>query len=255
MAVWSAICAAAGLFFENETIILENLVLYWANGAKNCWGIGALFPVIFLINSGVKIVRDTLFHIRKSDVSSLQAQIRETLVSAILDRQLGHEEPLPSTRKMAKILGVSRNTVVLAYQSLIDDGYLVSRERSGYYVNGQIAEMARPGAVERKAPASEDSGHTGPDWRARFRVQPAEQENISKPLDWQSYSYPFIYGQVDHNLFPITEWRECSRQALGKRWFGAWTNDTWENDDPLLVEQIRRRIEDRRKRRGGGSGR
>lgn len=191
-------------------------------------------------------MRDTLFHIRKSDVSSLQAQIRETLVSAILDRQLGHEEPLPSTRKMAKILGVSRNTVVLAYQSLIDDGYLVSRERSGYYVNGQIAEMARPGAVERKATETEDGQHAGPNWKARFRVQPAEQENISKPLDWQSYPYPFIYGQVDHNLFPITEWRECSRQALGKRWFGAWTNDTWENDDPLLVEQIRRRLLPRR---------
>lgn len=181
--------------------------------------------------------------------SILQAQIRETLVSAILDRQLGHEEPLPSTRKMAKILGVSRNTVVLAYQSLIDDGYLVSRERSGYYVNGQIAEAAHPGRIETPRPVDPDTPHSGPNWKARFRVQPAAQENISKPLDWQSYPYPFIYGQVDHTLFPITEWRECSRQALGKRWLGAWTNDTWENDDPLLVEQIRRRP-----RRAAGSG-
>ncbi len=191
-------------------------------------------------------MRDTLFHIQKGEVNSLQAQIRETLVSAILDRQLGHEEPLPSTRKMAKILGVSRNTVVLAYQSLIDDGYLVSRERSGYYVNGQIAEAACPGRIETPRPVDPDTPHSGPNWKARFRVQPAAQENISKPLDWQSYPYPFIYGQVDHTLFPITEWRECSRQALGKRWLGAWTNDTWENDDPLLVEQIRRRLLPRR---------
>ncbi len=42
-----------------------------------------------------------------------------------------------------------------------------------------------------------------------------------------SYQYPFIYGQVDHKLFPLAEWRECARQALGRRWFGAWTNDTW----------------------------
>lgn len=191
-------------------------------------------------------MRDTLFHIRKNEVNSLQAQIRETLVSAILDRQLGHEEPLPSTRKMAKILGVSRNTVVLAYQSLIDDGYLVSRERSGYYVNGSIADAARPGTVTLPKLDTETTKHPGPDWKARFRVQPAEQENISKPLDWQSYPYPFIYGQVDHTLFPITEWRECSRQALGKRWLGAWTNDTWQYDDPLLVEQIRRRLLPRR---------
>ena len=61
-------------------------------------------------------------------------QIREALVSAILDQQLARDEPIPSTRKMAKSLSVSRNTVVLAYQGLLDDGYLVAKERSGYYV-------------------------------------------------------------------------------------------------------------------------
>ena len=102
-------------------------------------------------------MRDTLFHIQKTDFTSLQAQIRQTLVSAILDGQLDDEEPLPSTRKMAKILGVSRNTVVLAYQSLLDDGYLISRERSGYYVNGQMTAMARDCAVTGPADAPEKS--------------------------------------------------------------------------------------------------
>ncbi|MGI9374254.1 MAG: PLP-dependent aminotransferase family protein [Hyphomicrobiales bacterium] len=190
-------------------------------------------------------MRDSLFHIQKTDFTSLQAQIRQTLVSAILDGQLDDEEPLPSTRKMAKILGVSRNTVVLAYQSLLDDGYLMSRERSGYYVNGQMRDAARNETLGAAEPA-EDASTDTLEWTHRFRVRPSKQENISKPLDWQSYPYPFIYGQVDHELFPITEWRECSRQALGKRWFGAWTNDIWESDDPLLVEQIRKRLLPRR---------
>ena len=51
---------------------------------------------------------------------------------------------------------------------------------------------------------------------------------------------------MDHNLFPLAEWRDCARQALGKKWLGSWTNDTWAHDDPLLVEQIRRRILPRR---------
>ena len=76
-------------------------------------------------------MRDWLIHIRRDEYSSLQTQIREALVSAILDGQLAQEEPVPSTRKMAKTLGVSRNTVVLAYQGLLDDGYLTARERSG----------------------------------------------------------------------------------------------------------------------------
>lgn len=187
-------------------------------------------------------MRDWLVHIRRNEHASLQTQIREALVSAILDGQLAREEPIPSTRKMAKSLGVSRNTVVLAYQGLLDDGYLMARERSGYYVS----EKALEGGSTPKQPLKQASSGTGIDWSRRLTMQPADQVNVSKPLDWQSYPYPFIYGQVDHTLFPLAEWRDCARQALGKKWLGSWTNDTWANDDPLLVEQIRRRILPRR---------
>ena len=87
-------------------------------------------------------MRDWLVHIRRTEHSSLQAQIREALVSAILDGQLTRDEAIPSTRRMAKRLGVSRNTVVLAYQGLLDDGYLVARERSGYYVSEKALEAS-----------------------------------------------------------------------------------------------------------------
>jgi GntR family transcriptional regulator/MocR family aminotransferase len=187
-------------------------------------------------------LRDWLVHIRRNEHASLQTQIREALVSAILDGQLARDEPIPSTRKMAKSLGVSRNTVVLAYQGLLDDGYLIARERSGYYVADKAIEAAAPPKLAVK-PAS---GGSSIDWSRRLTMQPADQANVSKPLDWQSYPHPFIYGQVDHNLFPLAEWRDCARQALGKKWLGSWTNDTWAHDDPLLVEQIRRRILPRR---------
>jgi GntR family transcriptional regulator/MocR family aminotransferase len=185
-------------------------------------------------------LRDWLVHIRRNEHASLQTQIREALVAAILDGQLAREEPIPSTRKMAKSLTVSRNTVVLAYQGLLDDGYLVARERSGYYVSEKALETAAPANHQAKAASG------AIDWSRRLTMDPAAQANVSKPLDWQSYAYPFIYGQVDHNLFPLAEWRDCARQALGRKWLGSWTNDTWEHDDPLLVEQIRRRILPRR---------
>lgn len=186
-------------------------------------------------------MRDTLFHLPKSGKMSLQSQIRERLVSAILGGQLPLSDRIPSSREMARQLGVSRNTVVLAYQSLIDDGYIVARERSGYYVNEKILK----GRAER--PQVETSGGAAPpDWSMRLRVRPTRQANIKKPPDWQSYTYPFIYGQVDHTLFPIAEWRECSRQALGKQWLDAWTSDFRDRDDPMLVEQIRTRLLPRR---------
>jgi GntR family transcriptional regulator/MocR family aminotransferase len=150
---------------------------------------------------------------------------------------------------MAKVLGVSRNTVVIAYQALLDDGYLVARERSGYYVSDKALDGAAPCQRLRPrvaAAPAQSARRSGPAWETRFAVRPALMENISKPLDWQSYAYPFIYGQVDHDLFPIAEWRDCARQALGRRWLGSWTNDTWGHDDSLLVEQIRRRLLPRR---------
>jgi GntR family transcriptional regulator/MocR family aminotransferase len=188
-------------------------------------------------------MRDWLIHLRRGEYASLQTQIREALVSAILDRNLDQSEPIPSTRKMAKSLGVSRNTVVLAYQGLLDDGYLVARERSGYFVSDKaITEVAPP---PKRMPAKVSQG-PALDWSARFKHKPSQGEFLTKPMDWQKFTYPFIYGQVDHTLFPLAEWRECTRQALGKKWLGAWTNDTWSTDDPLLVEQIRRRILPRR---------
>lgn len=189
-------------------------------------------------------MRDWLLQIKRGEYASLQTQIREAFVSAILDGQLGREEPVPSTRKMAKVLGVSRNTVMLAYQGLLDDGYLMARERSGYYVSDKA--IPQQAAARPASPSRVDIPDTAPDWEARFARMPNQLENIIKPLDWSSYKYPFIYGQVDHNLFPIAEWRECARQTLGKRWFNAWTDDHGAHDDPLLVEQIRRRILPRR---------
>ena len=192
-------------------------------------------------------MRDWLIHLRRGEYSSLQSQIREALVSAILDRNLDQAEPIPSTRKMAKSLSVSRNTVVLAYQGLLDDGYLVARERSGYFVSEkaltEVAPLQKKGALKA---TSEAETKTVTDWPNRFKLRPSANAFPSKPSDWQTYPYPFIYGQVDHTLFPLAEWRECTRQALGKKWLGTWTNDAWSVDDPLLVEQIRRRILPRR---------
>ncbi len=65
-------------------------------------------------------MQDVLIRLQPSGKSSLQAQIREALVSAILGGQMTAEQRVPSSRQLAKSLRVSRNTVMLAYQSLID---------------------------------------------------------------------------------------------------------------------------------------
>ncbi|MGK9939456.1 GntR family transcriptional regulator, partial [Salmonella enterica subsp. enterica] len=43
---------------------------------------------------------------------SLQAQLRQQIVSAILSRQLPEGSALPSSRELAATLGIARNTVI-----------------------------------------------------------------------------------------------------------------------------------------------
>lgn len=55
---------------------------------------------------------------------------------------------LPSTRALARELGLSRNTVGLAFESLAADGYLTSRTGDGTYVLAH-AHRARPPVWQR----------------------------------------------------------------------------------------------------------
>ena len=182
-----------------------------------------------------------LFSISRERKVSYQRQLRETIVSAILDDKLPLEIPLPSSRELAKHLGIARNTVVLAYQQLIDEGYLLSRERSGYYIDKSMLD----GRVKIK-PAISNDEQSEPDWDAHIKFRPSRQRNIVKPVDWKKYKYPFLFGQLDPALFPIADWRDCCRQALSVSDILDVTPDRIDTDDPLLIEQIQARILPRR---------
>ena len=66
---------------------------------------------------------------------TLQSQIQQMIAQGILSGRFQPAEKLPSTRKLATHLSVSRITVTLAYNELLSNDYLTSRGRSGYYVS------------------------------------------------------------------------------------------------------------------------
>src|SRR5476651_2245421 len=179
-------------------------------------------------------MRDQLFHLEARSGATLQTQLRQMLVAAIRDGQLPPVSALPSCRKLADTLAVARNTVALAYQDLVEEGFLISRQRSGYFVSQEID----PSRLD-PTPGSAIPLGRQPDWLKRLRRRPSTQRNIVKPRNWQEYKYPFIYGQFDPALFPIAAWRECSRQALSLPAVREWASDSFTDDDPQLIEQIR----------------
>ena len=181
-----------------------------------------------------------LFRISAESGQTLQAQIRQAIVAAILDRQIAASMPLPSCRILAEKLGVARGTVVLAFQQLVDQGFLVARERRGHFVNPDV--LATPAKPHQKAPDQANEI----DWKARRQIAASDMPPPAKHENWIKSSYPFVYGQFDPALFPTAEWRECNRMALAVLEIRNWASDMVDRDDPLLIEQIQARLLPRR---------
>ncbi|WP_371227344.1 PLP-dependent aminotransferase family protein [Roseovarius sp. 2305UL8-3] len=170
----------------------------------------------------------------KNSPLSLRDQICEVVSAAIMSESLASDRPLPSCRELANQLGVSRNTVFAAYNRLVDLELLVSRDRSGYFAAPQVAELRKAqfksGAMaKRQVPCP-------------VNFPPNNLMPVVNPLDWNAYPYPFIYNQIDPDLFPVDGWRECTRQALGRKQMPLWANDSVESDSPQLVQQLRQRL-------------
>ena len=139
---------------------------------------------------------------------------------------------LPSTRRLAEYLNVSRLTVSLAYQELVSQGYLEAAERSGYII---YAAPRSPGC---EPDGGDDRAGGGLDWPARFQKRFSIAAPIRKPLDWRRYPYPFLYGQTDMTLFDLAAWRDCTRRALARADFDFMAGDFAAADDMQLVQYI-----------------
>jgi GntR family transcriptional regulator/MocR family aminotransferase len=181
---------------------------------------------------------DTFF-LNPEAQGTLQAQIQQMIAEGILSGRFAKGERLPSSRKLALHLGISRITVTLAYTELQANDYLTSRDRSGFYVSDNAPEPPRfappRGAVSDRI-----------DWSRALGRRYTGSTTLEKPQDWSSYPYPFIYGQTDPKLFDHANWRHCALRALGQKDFHALTTDYYDQDDPKLIEFIARHTLPRR---------
>ena len=169
---------------------------------------------------------------------TLQSQIQQMIAQGILSGRFRRGEKLPSTRKLATHLGISRITVTIAYTELLANDYLTSRGRSGYYVsdNAPVPPDFAPALI------SNDSV----DWARAIGQKFSGGDTVRKPADWGGYRFPFIYGQADPDLFDHANWRLCAIKALGQKDFTALTTDYYDQDDPQLIEFIARHTLPRR---------
>lgn len=69
---------------------------------------------------------------------AIYIQIADWIIESIKKGVLKAGETMPSTRQLATALAVNRNTVVLAFEILVNEGWVISEERKKTYVSNQI---------------------------------------------------------------------------------------------------------------------
>ncbi|MWB98166.1 PLP-dependent aminotransferase family protein [Agromyces seonyuensis] len=120
------------------------------------------------------------------EAGPLGVQIQDQLRAAIRERRLTASDPLPASRRLAALLGVSRGTVVDAYEQLVSEGYL----------------EATVGAGTRVAAAAD--GPAGPP----HRVAAASAAPLPRPV-----GIDFEYGVPDLRSVPLLDWSRAVAEA------------------------------------------
>jgi GntR family transcriptional regulator/MocR family aminotransferase len=138
---------------------------------------------------------ELLVRLDRSASQPLRAQLEARLRESVRDGRLRAGERLPSSRELARALGVSRGMVQECYGQLLAEGYLTSRTGSATRVAGISGQeagdqlVAGPAGVSSPAPAPGD--------------HPLEPPLIA---DFQP-------GVPDLSSFPRTDWAWAIKQA------------------------------------------
>ncbi|HWP96038.1 MAG TPA: PLP-dependent aminotransferase family protein [Syntrophomonadaceae bacterium] len=123
---------------------------------------------------------------RENDMT-LARQIYQALKEHMMKGNLRLGEALPSTRELAKLLTVSRNTVCEAYEMLSAEGFIESRQ-------GSSTRVAEGLCLETNEPGIEDLG-----------------EVIKPPFPCL---VDFRTGKPDLRRFPRQSWMQAQRKAV-----------------------------------------
>lgn len=133
-------------------------------------------------------MKDIIINLDRNSNEPLYIQLYKYIREEIKANKLKKGTKLPSIRYLADYLNISKITVDNAYQQLLVEGYIESRERSGMYVN-QIEEVLSPPLEVNKI-------------------------SISPTPSFNNIKYDFHYGSIDTESFDFNIWRKLTSKVL-----------------------------------------
>jgi len=149
---------------------------------------------------------------------SLQERLFDELVVRIEDGRLAPGMRMPPTRQLASDLGVSRNTVALAYDRLAAEGFIEARPPLGTFVArlGPGLAPPEPQRASHGDPAAPafDAERALP--RFRGRMHALHPPHSAPGASGARLPYDFWVGRPDPRLFPAAIWRRLVEQALAE---------------------------------------
>lgn len=70
-------------------------------------------------------------------------QIKNAIITAIMNGELDEDESIPSIRSLAQDIRISVMTIKKAYDELEEEGYIITRQGKGSFVAPKNTELAK----------------------------------------------------------------------------------------------------------------
>lgn len=126
----------------------------------------------------------------KNAKEPMYRQIYISIRTSIENGNLKKNSKLPSIRRLSEGLGVSKTTVIAAYDQLCAEGYLMTKPQSGFFVAAQFENRRK--AVEIK-------------------------DNISNNEN-KYYKYDFSGKSIDDKIINLAEWKKEVKDIINRNY-------------------------------------
>ena len=147
-------------------------------------------------------------------------RVYETIRRAITEQVLSSGSRLPSTRSLATDLSVSRNTILAAFDQLLDEGYVAAKTGSGTFVcykqtDALFKQVENQSKNTNAIKSLESISKVALSKRGLAATYFPDKHLSSHPSSYPNYEVqPFTPGEDDYSRFPFALWR----RLLNRQW-------------------------------------
>ncbi len=145
----------------------------------------------------------------KKDSGPLYRQIYTAIRTAILNGEFAPKFQLPSTRLLAQDLGVSRITVVNAYEQLFAEGYLEATTGAGTFVASELPEDLLQTDLTKKEKARQEQADL-PLRLSKYGANLVADESPAPGDEARTVFLPFQNGLTAIDEFPFEVWSKIA---------------------------------------------